>query len=362
MTWIHGVERLRGASMSKWVASLGRELEGGAESAGLDITVDQIGGLPLPFLKGTVNRYLLYSLHARGLGADLFHVHDHANAHLVPLLPAGTPKVLTVHDLYMLDQPAWRVKSYPFKVLNVPGIRRADHIIAVSGYMRDEIARRLDYPAERISVAYCGIDHSLYGPGDGGRRVPPAYGLGEDEDYVLFVGSEIPRKNFSAVLRVFKALCAERAFRDLRLVKVGNPGSRRDREVSLRNIAELGLEGKVLFCGFVPEEDLPLFYTNASLLLAPSFYEGGSGMHVIEAMACGCPVVASDIPQSRELAGGGALHCDPRDDGEIRDAARSLLTDDALRREMVARGLARAREFSWSKSAREHLRVYRLLS
>ena len=172
ITWIHGVKRLRGASMSKWVDQLWVELAGAADTADMEITIDSIDGIPLPFLKGIVNRYLLYSLHSLRLDSDLFHIHDHANAHLVPLLPKKALKVVTVHDIYMLEQPPYRLKSYPFRLFNVPGIKRADHIVSVSRHMKEEIAHRLSYPTERMSVTYCGIDHSLYRPRPGGEGHP----------------------------------------------------------------------------------------------------------------------------------------------------------------------------------------------
>ena len=356
ITWIHGVNRLRGPSMSKWVDQLWSQMGGLPD---LQITIDSIEGLPVPLLKGIINRYLLYSLHSRKLDSDLFHIHDHANSHLVTLLPKRAVKVVTVHDIYMLEQPRYQPKSYPFRLFNVLGIRRSDHIISVSEYMKGEIVRKTGYSSEAISVSYCGIDHSVYNPRGDGLDVLEKYGLSEGQRYLLFVGSEIARKNFGSVLEVFERLAE--AHSDVCLLKVGNPGSGKARRNSLRRIRRLGLEEKVVFCGFVPEEDLPYLYSNASMLLAPSFYEGGSGMHVIEAMACGCPVVASNIPQSRELVRDAALICDPHDKHDILLKTLSLLEDEHMRRKMTAEGLSRACHFSWARTAEEHLRLYREL-
>jgi len=352
--WIHGVSRLRGASMNKCVDFLQPAV--GRQATDFDIVIDEIKGIRVPFLKGIINRYFLYSIHSLKLRADLFHIHDHANAHLISLLPKNAPKILTLYDLYMLEIPVLNPKVLPFRLFNVPGIRRADHIITISSQMKKEISEKLSYPTERISVIYSGIDHSLYTPRPGCEEVLRQYGLESGTKYLLFVGSEIPRKNFNSVLIVFKRLLESHP--DLVLLKVGNPGSQRARNNTMRKMTQLELQDKALFCGFVPEEHLPYFYSNAQLLLAPSHYEGDCGLHVIEAMACGCPVVASNIPQARELAGDAVIYCDPNNVDDILEKTISILEDEKVRAELVSKGPKKAREFSWEKSAKEHISLY----
>lgn len=354
VVWIHGVRRLRGPSMSKWVECLHREMAGLAPD--IHVSIDEIAGLAIPFPKGIINRYLMYSIHAAGLSGSLFHIHDHANAHLVPLLRRKAPVLLTLHDLHPLEAGRTDLKSYPFRAFNVPGILRADHVITVSRHMLNEIASKLGYPEDRMSVVYCGVDHALYRPGYRDRTFLESYGLRGDSRYALFVGSEIPRKNFPSVLEAFKRISRNH---DIFLLKVGVAGSRSDRARSLRAIERLHLRDRVVFCGHVPESELPRLYANAELLFAPSLYEGGSGIHVIEAMACGCPVVASDIPQSLELTGGSVLHCDPRDVDDIYHKAIALLEDHELREKVRRDGLGRAREFGWEKAAAAHVEIYR---
>jgi|GEM_PF-1081202 len=354
VVWIHGVSRLRSPSMSKWVEMLLPEMRG--LSADLDISVDEIRGIGVPALKGLTNRYVLYTMHSLKLRGDLFHIHDHANSHLVPILPKESPKIVTVHDLYMLEGQVSDLRAAPFRLLNVRGIMRSQHIITVSAHMKEEIVKRLSYPPERISVIFCGIDHARYRPTQGREVLAGHYGLGEGKRYLLFVGSEEPRKNFPSVLHAFRNLLADHP--DLILVKVGPAGSRRYRLQSLKAVEELGLKNQVVFCGHVPEEHLPLFYSHAEALVAPSYYEGGSGMHVMEAMACACPVVASQIPQAKELTGNAVMYCDPHDPDDIYAKTNVILTDEETRLKVVSGGLRRAQELSWERSAREHLVVY----
>ncbi|NPV58112.1 MAG: glycosyltransferase family 4 protein [Actinobacteria bacterium] len=357
VTWIHGVEKLRGTSMAKWVESLFTAIMGLLANENIQIDIDELNGISVPFLKGICNRYVLYSAHALGLRADLFHIQDHANAHLVPLLPKASPKIVTVHDIFPLTRPLYDFRTYPFRALNVPGIIKADRIISVSEYMKAQISKKLGYPSERIRVAYCGVDHSLYRPTACDKKLLEKYGMITGARYLLYVGSEIPRKNFPAVLRLLKRLSAKH--KDLFLMKVGHPGTKNSREASMRELERLGLRDRVIFCGYVPEAELPAIYSGAAALVAPSFYEGGSGMHVIEAMACGCPVVASGIPQARELCGGAALHCDPHDEEELLEKTAILIENEAFRSAMIEKGLKRAAEFSWEKSALLHVELYR---
>jgi hypothetical protein len=183
--WIHGVSRLRGPSMSKWVKYLYPEVA--KKAADFNLIIDEIKGIPTPILRGIVNRYILYSFHVLGLHASLFHIHDHANAHLITLLPRHTPKILNVYDLYMMELPISNLKTLPFHLFNVPGLLSADHLITISLHMKEEITARLSYPADKISVIYCGIDHSLYKPQDDGEEILRQYGIAKDARYILFV-------------------------------------------------------------------------------------------------------------------------------------------------------------------------------
>lgn len=342
--------------MNKYVDYL---MKGMVENGALDrydITVDQIKSVRTPFLKGLINRFVRYSLHCRKLRGEFFHVQDHANAHIVNLLPGNARKVLTVHDLYGLRYRDYGLGSNVFSPLVIRGIKRADYLISISEHMKREITERLGYPGERIRAIYHAVDHSLYRPGLDAGEVLAKYGLPESARYVLYVGSEIPRKNFTGVLDVFGKLSAYDE--SLFLVKIGDSKTPVGRKRALEKISGLGIADRVLFCGFVEEEELPYFYNNAAMLLSPSFYEGDCGLHVLEAMACGCPVVASDIPQVTELVDDSVLLGDPNDVDDIHRKALTLLRDGKAVESFREKGIARASEFTWSRCARENLDVY----
>jgi len=199
-------------------------------------------------------------------------------------------------------------------------------------------------------VVYQGVDHAVFRPLPG----PPL-----DAPYLLFVGTEHPRKNLPTVLRAFAALKREARFRELKLVKIGSPGGPEApfRACTLTALAELGLEREVVFREGISEEELARWYSGAACFVLPSLYEG-FGLPPVEAMACGCPVVVSTAGSLPEIGGGAALLVEPCDAGALAEAVRRTLTDEATRKELTDRGLRRAAELSWERTARETLAVY----
>ena len=177
--------------------------------------------------------------------------------------------------------------------------------------------------------------------------------------YILYVGSEQPRKNVGTLLAAFAELRQDARFRDVALVKVGDPGGPEApfRARTLRAVSELGLEDDVVFLGHVANEELRSLYAGSQCLVLPSLHEG-FGLTPLEAMACGCPAVVSNTTSMPEVAGGAALLVDPRSSRALALALETVLTDERKRRELVGRGLARAQEFSWQRAAAETVRVY----
>ncbi|MBA7667497.1 D-inositol 3-phosphate glycosyltransferase [subsurface metagenome] len=129
------------------------------------------------------------------------------------------------------------------------------------------------------------------------------------------------------------------------------------RKHTLRVINELNILGDVVFTDYVPQEDLPAYYSGAECLILPSFYEG-FGFPPLEAMACGCPVIVSNRASLPEVTGEAAIKVDPYDTNGLASALEVVLTDDSLKRELVSKGLEHARQFSWEKAARETMAVY----
>lgn len=348
VTWINGVRGLRPVSMEKYFQELARALRTLAPGE-VHITVDEIEGIPLPALRGIVNRYIFYSLKNLRRPAGLYHALDNVNAHILRLLPAGATKVLTVHDIYHLKTPFYRVGDLPLKLGHRSGLRVADAVVAISEVTRDELAEWTGYPRERIRVIYDGIDHEVYKPA-------PLASTGEPP-YILYVGSEQPRKNISCLLRVLNEVRGE----GIGLKKAGRPEGEALRRHTLEEARLLGVEDSMELLGYVDEEKLATLYRGALALVMPSLSEG-FGMPIIEAMACGCPVICSDIPTFREVTGGAALLFSPEDHAGMAEAALRLAGDRGFRTSQVSLGLERARYFSWGKCAAEHLRLYRELA
>jgi len=169
---------------------------------------------------------------------------------------------------------------------------------------------------------------------------------------VLSVGTLQPRKNFE---RLIEAHARLRASSKIDLVIAGGPGWMY--EGIFRRVEELELQGVVHFPGYVADEDLPALYSEADVFVFPSLYEG-FGLPPLEAMACGTPVVTSNVSSLPEVVGDAALVVDPRDVGALAKAMEQVLGDASLRGAMVQRGLVQAQQFTWSRAAEQLLRVY----
>ena len=268
------------------------------------------------------------------------------------------PYIITVHDLIrflqlnghgnFIHHPNFRDRAY--LSLDYKGIRKATHIIAVSHKTKHDLIEHLGIPEERISVVYEGIDHQVFRPVE--RRLVNC-------PYLLYVGTEQPRKNLVGLLKAFGRLKSHGRFKDLKLLKVGSAGGPEAefRVETLRAIRELGLSDDVIFTGYVPEEDLPAYYSGAECFILPSFYEG-FGFPPLEAMACGCPVIVSNVASLPEVVGNAAILIDPNDTANLADALETVLTNEGMKRELVARGLEHASQFTWEKAANETLNVY----
>jgi glycosyltransferase involved in cell wall biosynthesis len=179
------------------------------------------------------------------------------------------------------------------------------------------------------------------------------------DPYILYVGSEHPRKNMVTLLEAFARLKADPAWSRHRLVKVGSSGASegRFRERTRRAVSSLGLNDDVIFTGYVDDRDLPAYYTHAECFVLPSLYEG-FGFPPLEAMACGCPVIVSSAGSLPEVTRGAALVVDPTDVDELTGAMRQLLSDHGLRSRLTSRGFERAQDFNWDKAAALTLEVY----
>lgn len=296
----------------------------------------------------------------RGGGA-VAHLAHHHLARYGPAL--RRPFLVTAHDLIrhsdlmagdtagadvLINRPNWRDRRYLRR--DYAGMRAASALIAVSEATRRDLLDRLGIRPDRVFVVYEGLDHELFRP----VRLRLV-----DGPYLLFVGSEHPRKNLVTLLRAFARLRTDPRWQRLRLVKAGVAGSGEApfREQTLAALRELGLTDQVTFTEEVPDADLPAYYSGAECLVLPSRAEG-FGFPPLEAMACGCPVVVSTAGALPEIVGDAGLQVPPDDVEGLHRALRTLLGDATLRRTLRDRGLRRAQEFSWERTARQTERVY----
>ncbi|MSQ15675.1 MAG: glycosyltransferase family 1 protein [Dehalococcoidia bacterium] len=276
------------------------------------------------------------------------------------------PVVITVHDIihYLLRRDSY-LSSYThaahrfFDRVAMVGVKKAGTIIADSQYTKNTLIDHLDIPAERIHVVYLGVNQSRFHPVDVRDDFFENYGINRDTKYILFVGSEEPKKNFNLLLRAFAIIREER--KDVELLKVGAAGFVYGRPRSIRLAEELGVGDAVRFLDEVSDEDLPLFYSAAKVFAFPSLYEG-FGFPALEAMACGAPVVAANRTSIPEIVGDAAMLADAYDPAAWAKAILDVLDSQGLGQKMSAMGLERAQEFSWGKTAEETVKVYNIAS
>ncbi|GAG07760.1 unnamed protein product, partial [marine sediment metagenome] len=261
--------------------------------------------------------------------------------------------LLTVHDLSFLRYPGTFVpalRRYLERV--VPrSIARADLVLADSAHTRFDIVSLLSVPPVKVQVLYSGVPPRFQPQPEPGEaeRIRTHHSLGE-RSYVLSVGTLQPRKNHVRLMRAFSQLTNRPS---LQLLIAGGRGW-----LCQDILAEAGKHtDRVRILGFVDEADLPALYRSAVLFVFPSLYEG-FGLPVLEAMACGVPVVCSNASALPEVAGDAALLVDPLDTGGLAKAMARVLEDTDLRREMIARGLAQAARFTWEQAARQLLDVF----
>lgn len=266
---------------------------------------------------------------ARRFGADLVH----CPANFGPLR-SRVPVVLTVHDLLAFRHPEYVPGPYSvvLRALIRGAARGARHVLTVSTASRGDIMAFLGVPAERIEVI------PLAGS-------TPASGLarGRGTDQLLAVGNRMPHKNFALLL---EALASIPAARRPRLVITGSHGD--DPLAPL--VERLGLADAVELRGWLAADELDRLYAESTALVFPTLFEG-FGLPPLEAMARGCPVIVSDLPVMREVAGDAARYVDPTDAASIARAIEAVCVDAGLRAHMSAAGLARAAAFSWDRTA-----------
>lgn len=281
---------------------------------------------------------------------------DVFNTLMAPMVNVSWSLVIHIKTMHAFTAPgsltplarAYRRMNYPHSA------KAADAIIINSESLRAEIERYLEVDARKLKLIYEAVDHELFRPGDVGEARAMVASHGVTKPFVLFVSSLWPYKNCDGLLRAWALARGELGDRQLAVVGAG-----RDEKyvASLHALAaELGITEDVVFVGGVPLEQTVSFYRAADLFVYPSLNET-FGLPLLEAMACGCPVVTSDTSAMPETAGGAALLADPKDPGSI---ARAIIeTAGPGRDRMRDLGLRRASQFNWGATAAATLDVYR---
>ena len=278
-------------------------------------------------------------------------------------IPRFSPikRVVTIFDLSFLHFPEmfnkddlWKLKHWTkFSAQN------ANHIITISNFSKQDIMKQYGIDKSKITVSYPGFDREKFHPEDGqalADKVKRKYNLGDN--YIIYIGTIQPRKN---LIRLIEAVSR---IDSLTLAVVGkHKGEGKEGwmfEDTLQAPKSLGIENRVKFLGFVPIEDLPALITGAKVFVMPSLWEG-FGIPVLEAMACGTPVIVSNISSLPEVVDSAGLLIDPYSVDQIEQSIRIMVSDKKMRQKYADAAILQAKKFSWEKMAKTTLKVFELI-
>jgi glycosyltransferase involved in cell wall biosynthesis len=285
-------------------------------------------------------------------GCDLLHV-PHFN---VPLLHRG-PLVVSIMDVIHLRASDYRhtLSSYLYvRPMLYAAARQAEHIVTVSHYSKAQIMETLGIPASKISVMHCGVGAQFREYGDHKEFQSAAQILGINRPFLLYVGNLKPHKNVSTLLRAYAQLRQGKKLTHSLLI-VGDDA--RWKHSVVEECWRLGIHDATVIVPFVSADLLPRIYAAADIFVMPSTVEG-FGLPVLEAMACGTPVVCSNAASLPEVAGDAALYFDPASSEELAAQVERLLHSRELRASLRAKGLQRAKQFTWQEFTRKHMDLY----
>jgi glycosyltransferase involved in cell wall biosynthesis len=275
---------------------------------------------------------------------DLLHLPDHKLPFWVPCRT-----VVTILDLAYMKFPESFTPMHRERLawFTRDAVSRATHAITISQSTRDDVCTLLGVSPEKVDAVQLAVDHERFRP-----DVPP---VRRSCPFVLSVGALQPRKNFQFLIRAFKSLCSRRDD-PIELIIVGQRGWMW--EPIEKEATEGPYAGRIHLKGYVPEEELASLYAGAALVAMPSLYEG-FGLPLLEAMACGAPVIASNVSSFPEVLGDAGVMLPPDNEEAWVESMDHLLNDEGARARMRAQSIARARTFTWERTARETLAVYR---
>ena len=259
-------------------------------------------------------------------------------------------KVMTVHDLSFLKNPSWYSRTYYwyYRFMTPLAVKTSQHILTVSEFSKNEILRFYPFlKAEKISVVYNAIDRQLFRPLTSSISHQPSDIFPQPSaPFVLCVSSIDPRKNFARLIEACQGLTGAK------LCIVGKYNRVFSQQMALDTTSD-----HIQFLGRVSDDELVRLYNQAACFVFPSLYEG-FGLPPLEAMACGCPVLVSDIPVEREVCGEAALYFNPLDPNNILHTITQYLNDaDVIKEKMRQKGYENITRFSWEKSAQALMKI-----
>ena len=260
--------------------------------------------------------------------------------------------VTTIHDVKPLlhsdSKPKWPWKGM-FKRLMIPNpLEKIDHVVTISHCSKRDIMEKLRVPEDRISVIYQGVEFDRFCPNPFSSS-----GRTDNPSYILCVAGSDPTKNIKTLIHAYSNL-PSRIIDDYQLVLAGD--LQRDRMLC-ETITQLGLEKKVVMTGIVSDERLVRLYQDAAVFVFPSLYEG-FGLPLLEAMACGCPVISSNSSSIPEVVGEAGILLDPLDTLAMSKAIDRVVTDSNFSEQLRVAGIRQAKQFSWDRTARETVQLY----
>jgi glycosyltransferase involved in cell wall biosynthesis len=290
-------------------------------------------------------------LYVQKRGVTLFH----GTNYKVPLWNRCRT-IVTIHDLSLLLHSHTHQEELVRRArLRLPATARmASKIITDSESVKREICEHLRIRPEKIAVVPLAPRRAFRPVAEAGAASARRR-LGVEDDFILFVGTVEPRKNLLTLVRAFDELTRRTSLVRPQLVIAGKKGWLTEELYAL--VEESGLSPRILFTGYISDEDLAALYSSCRVCVYPSLYEG-FGLPPLEAMSCGAPVITSRIPVIMETVGDAALLVEPTDVRELADCIHELWTSDAEQRRLSAEGIAHASRFTWERTARLTLDVY----
>ncbi|HEY4255016.1 MAG TPA: glycosyltransferase family 1 protein [Chlamydiales bacterium] len=278
----------------------------------------------------------------------------------IPLAPIRAKKrVVTIHDVFHLafsSTLSWPERMYARQVIH-QATRRSEAIITDSNFSASEICKYTKVSNKKIEVIHLGADRKLFRRADRNEilEVLQKYLLGQK--YFLFVGNLKPHKNLTNLVLAMKEFC-NTVSKDFSLVIVGAAEGMKNVDSGSQTYKQFPeLQGKVHWLSKVPNEDLSALYQSAEGFIFPSYYEG-FGLPALEAMSCGCPVIASSTASLPEVCGSAALYIDPHNPREITAAMQQLADNHALKQRLIEQGYKNLGRFDWTSTVAQHIELF----